>query len=106
MVADDDQVAYAKSRLHRAPAVARDVQGDEQIAGEQRARDRLRASRVTAGAQVARQISYETLPAQIKIGPSLTLSLCMHDIPTHAHHLSLPSAGALVAAGTRNKAGA
>src|SRR5262249_47640198 len=90
--------------MHGAPAVAREIQADEEIARKQRPLHQLLTARVPAPARIARQIGRKPLAAQVQVSPPLAVRLRVHHIPALFAHAASPD-GARAGMCTRRIAG-
>src|SRR5262249_40577550 len=108
LLAREHEVAHAECRLNRAPAVAREIEGDEHVAGKQRPHDGLGLAGVAARALVARQIGREPLPLQIHFRPPFVVGLRVNDVPPCGaeRHAAAPVSVDASRAGNRSNAGA
>src|SRR6185369_70411 len=61
-----DQSRDADRRIHRAPALGQQIDGDENILREKRRRHEIHLSRMAAALQVSRQVNLEALALQMK----------------------------------------
>src|SRR3546814_4321634 len=81
------------SRIDGAPALAASIDGDEEIAGKQRACDPFHLAGVAAQAGILRQIDAIALAAQVEGRLVFLAGLGLHRVPAHVaapRHVSPP----------------
>src|SRR5271163_4550950 len=84
IVAAADQAADTHGRIDRAPPLRGKIDGNEQVAREQRRRDGLDAPRVPASLQITRKINLKTLAVEMQGRFCLSVWLSMGDKPARS----------------------